>query len=76
MSKIWLEEGFCPVDQYHCLMPVSYVPVEGEKEVQTYQKESMACRHVLSGKCDKQASCEFFQKAPEKLDKSVNWYEP
>ena len=28
MKKQWLVEGFCPVDRYHCLMPVEYESVE------------------------------------------------
>ena len=28
MGKTWLVEGFCPVDHYHCLMPVEYEAVE------------------------------------------------
>ncbi len=23
-TRKWLEEGFCPVDRYNCLMPVEY----------------------------------------------------
>ena len=34
MGKTWLVEGFCPVDHYHCLMPVEYEAVEENGVVQ------------------------------------------
>ena len=27
-TRKWLEEGFCPVDRYSCLMPVEYIAEE------------------------------------------------
>ena len=52
MGKTWLVEGFCPVDHYHCLMPVEYEAVEENGVVQEYQKSKMVCRHSLSGQCE------------------------
>ena len=65
MGKTWLVEGFCPVDHYHCLMPVEYEAVEENGVVQEYKKSKMVCRH-----------CTFFKDAPEVLEKNANWYEP
>lgn len=76
MGKLWLEEGFCPVDKYYCMMPIEYSAVESNGEVRSYVKEKMACRHALDGTCNQVAGCEFYQKAPTELDKSTNWYEP
>lgn len=75
MKKQWLVEGFCPVDCYHCLMPVEYEPVERDGTVTEYRKHRMACRHALSGKCEKKEECSFYKEAPETLDKNANWYE-
>ena len=52
MGKTWLVEGFCPVDHYHCLMPVEYEAVEENGVVQEYKKSKMVCRHSLSGQCE------------------------
>ncbi|MDD7403287.1 MAG: hypothetical protein SO170_03860 [Butyribacter sp.] len=76
MGKLWLVEGFCPQDKYHCLMPVEYVPVEKNGEVFCYKKDSMACRKGKDGICEEGTACEFFKQAPEELDKNANWYEP
>lgn len=48
MGKTWLVEGFCPVDHYHCLMPVEYEAVEENGVVQEYKKSKMVCGHSLS----------------------------
>lgn len=76
MTKLWLVEGFCPVDQYHCLMPVEYTAVKEDSVIQSYAKDRMACRHALADKCDNIEECEFYKNAPDVLDKGVNWYEP
>lgn len=75
MKKQWLVEGFCPVDRYHCLMPVEYESVESDGVIREYHKVKMVCRHVLDGNCEKSDECSFFMAAPEKLEKNVNWYE-
>lgn len=74
-KKIWLEESFCPVDRYNCLMPIEYEAEEINGAVKCYQKSRMVCRHVLNGVCDKGTECEFFKKAPEVLEKNAIWYE-
>ena len=71
--KRWLVEGFCPVDEYNCLMPVEYEAVEEKGVVLEYQKKQMACRHVLEGDCPQKEECRFFKVAPERLDKGANW---
>lgn len=75
MKKTWLVEEFCPVDHYHCLMPVEYESVESGGIIMEYHKSKMACRHALSGKCDQVSECVFFKEAPDVLDKNENWYE-
>ena len=74
MKKQWLVEGFCPVDRYHCLMPVEYESVEQNGMVIEYNKKRMACRNAVAGSCDKLEECQFFKEAPETLDKNVCWY--
>lgn len=74
-TKKWLEEGFCPVDRYNCLMPVEYVAEEEDGKVRNFHKKGMACRHVLNGECDKITECGFFEKAPEILGVNAIWYE-
>ena len=76
MGKTWLVEGFCPVDHYHCLMPVEYEAVEENGVVQEYKKNKMVCRHSLSGQCEQKEDCTLFKDAPEVLEKNANWYEP
>ena len=76
MGKTWLVEGFCPVDHYHCLMPVEYEAVEENGVVQEYKKSKMVCRHCLRGQCEQKEDCTFFKDAPEVLEKNANWYEP
>lgn len=76
MTKLWLVEGYCPKDCYHCLMPVAYEPIEQNGVIQEYQKEKMACRHALKKECDKVEECTFWKKAPETMEKNTNWYEP
>lgn len=71
--KKWLVEGFCPIDEYNCLMPVEYESVEVNGVVQEYEKRRMACRHVLNGGCPHEAECKFFQLAPERMEKGANW---
>ena len=74
-KKIWLVEGFCPVDRYTCLMPVEYEADEENGNLKQYHKQRMACRHVLSGECSQSEKCEFWEKAPDVLDKNSIWYE-
>lgn len=74
-SKKWLEEGFCPVDRYNCLMPVGYIAEEENGKVKDFHKKGMVCRHVLNGECDKVTECIFFKKAPEVLGVNAIWYE-
>lgn len=76
MTKLWLVEEFCPMDNYHCLMPVAYEPVEENGVIQKYRKKEMACRHHQSGKCQQAKNCVFWENAPEELEKNSNWYEP
>lgn len=76
MPKLWLVEGFCPKDRYHCLMPVAYEPVEQNGVVQEYHKGKMACRHALKQGCDLASECSFWKEAPDTLEKNTNWYEP
>ncbi len=73
--KKWLVEGFCPVDDYSCLMPVEYESIEENGIIQEYQKKRMACRHVLGEGCPKEAECHFFANAPQRLEKGATWYE-
>lgn len=75
MKKLWLVEGFCPKDGYHCLMPVEYEAVEENGAIQEYKKVCMACRHAKTGECDTVSECSFFREAPERLEKNANWYE-
>lgn len=75
MTKLWLVEGFCPKDRYHCLMPVAYTSVEQNGVVQEYQKAQMACRHAKDHTCDAVEECTFWKEAPDTLEKNVNWYE-
>ena len=44
--KKYLIEGFCPVDKYHCLMPVEYESYEKDGAVAGYHKKRMVC-HLL-----------------------------
>lgn len=74
-NKRWLVEGFCPVDEYNCLMPVEYEAVEADGVIQEYQKKRMVCRHVLGEGCSHEADCHFFASAPQRLDKETVWYE-
>lgn len=37
--KKYLIEGFCPVDKYHCLMPVEYESEESDGIVVGYHKK-------------------------------------
>ena len=74
-TRKWLEEGFCPVDRYNCLMPVVYVAEEENGKVKDFHKKEMACRHVLNGDCDKITECVFFEKASEVLEVNAIWYE-
>lgn len=71
--KRWLVEGFCPVDEYNCLMPVEYEAIEVNGVVQEYQKKRMVCRHVLGEGCPYEAECKFFKAAPERMEKGANW---
>ncbi len=73
--KIWLVEGFCPVDGYHCLMPVEYEPLQQEGVAQEYYKSRMGCRHALQGMCQQEEECHFFRAAPPVLDKNAPWHE-
>ena len=41
--KKYLIEGFCPVDKYHCLMPVEYESEESDGIVVGYHKKRMVC---------------------------------
>ena len=45
--KKYLIEGFCPVDKYHCLMPVEYESYEEDGAVAGYHKKRMVCRQLL-----------------------------
>lgn len=74
MVKQWLIEGFCPNDRYHCLMPVDYESIEKNGVVLSYRKLKMGCRKA--GSCQYEPECPFYQKAPDSLEKNVNWYEP
>lgn len=76
MTKQWLVEDFCPLECYHCLMPVEYESVERGGVIVSYQKSKMACRNARSNSCEHIAECSFFEKAPEQLEKNANWYEP
>jgi hypothetical protein len=76
MRKLWLIEGFCPKDCYHCLMPVAYEPVEQNGMVREYRKEKMACHHAQKKECEQEGECTFFQEAPQVLPKNAQWYEP
>lgn len=73
--KKWLVEGFCPIDDYSCLMPVEYESIEANGIIQEYQKKRMVCRHALAGKCPQEEQCHFFAAAPERLEKGAAWYE-
>ena len=73
--KKFLIEGFCPVDKYHCLMPVEYESDEEDGVITGYHKKRMVCRHALAGACEKMEECKFFADAPDKLDKDEKWYE-
>ena len=76
MTKQWLVEGFCPLERYHCLMPVEYESVEQDGVIKEYRKLTMACRNARNGVCKQVAECTFFQAAPDCLEKNTNWYEP
>lgn len=76
MTRLWLEEGFCPRDNYQCLMPVAYEPVESGGVVREYRKAKIACRHAEGEGCSQMEECPFYAAAPETLDKNANWYEP
>lgn len=73
-EKQWLVEGFCPTDEYRCLMPVAYEPMEEHGIVTSYRKKRMACRHVEKEGCAEEANCPFFRTAPEQLEKNTEWY--
>lgn len=73
--KKWLVEGFCPMDDYNCLMPVEYESIEENGIIQEYQKKRMLCRHVLGAGCPHESECHFFAAAPERLEKGATWYE-
>ncbi len=73
--KKWLVEGFCPVDDYRCLMPVEYEAVEENGIIQEYRKNRMVCRHALEGQCPQVQQCHFFATAPDRLEKGATWYE-
>lgn len=75
MNKLWLEEGFCPKDNYQCLMPVEYEPVEAGGVVREYRKVQAACRHIQGEGCEHKESCPFFKAAPEVLEKNAHWFE-
>ena len=74
-TRKWLEEGFCPVDRYSCLMPVEYIAEEENGKAKDFHKKGMACRHVLNGDCDKITECGFFEKTPDVLGVNAIWYE-
>ncbi len=74
-TKIWLVEGFCPVDDYHCLMPVEYKGVDNGGVITEYQKNRMVCRHALAGKCEHVDTCSFFKAAPDQMDKDATWHQ-
>lgn len=76
MTKQWLIEEFCPLDRYHCLMPVEYESVEQDGVIIEYRKSRMACRNARTGSCEQVAECPFFRIAPERMEKNANWYEP
>ena len=65
--KKYLIEGFCPVDKYHCLMPVEYESYEKDGAVAGYHKKRMVCRHALAGSCENEGECKFFEDAIVKL---------
>lgn len=73
--KKYLIEGFCPVDKYHCLMPVEYESDEDDGVIVEYHKKRMVCRHALAGTCAEEDKCKFFEDAPGTLDKDEKWYE-
>lgn len=74
-TRIWLVESYCPVDMYHCLMPVEYLAEDTGGVIHTYHKNRMVCRHALAGSCDQEAQCPYFKAAPETLDAGAKWYE-
>jgi len=74
-TRKWIEEGFCPVDRYNCLMPVEYEAEDSNGKVKDFHKKRMVCRHVLNGSCDKETECVFFQNAPDVLGANVIWYD-
>ncbi|MCI8748587.1 MAG: hypothetical protein HFH67_12100 [Lachnospiraceae bacterium] len=74
-TRKWLEEGFCPVDRYNCLMPVEYEAEEKNGKVKDFHKKRMACRHILNGNCDKETECVFFQNSPDVLAANAIWYD-
>lgn len=76
MTKQWLVEGFCPLEHYHCLMPVEYEAAERDGVVVSYRKKRMACTNANADSCEYIAECSFFLKAPETLEKNANWYQP
>lgn len=76
MTKQWLIEEFCPLERYHCLMPVEYESIEQDGVILEYRKTGMACRNARNGSCKQIAECPFFRIAPEHMEKNVNWYEP
>lgn len=75
MKKLWLEEGYCPKDNYQCLMPVEYESIEEGGVIRSYRKLQIACRHVRGEGCEYKEKCPFYETAPEQLEKNVNWYE-
>ena len=73
--KTWLAEGYCPIDHYHCLMPVEYGGEKAGDFIQSYEKQQMKCRHVLDGTCKEPQECSLWKESPQTLDKDTIWYE-
>ena len=67
--KKYLIEGFCPVDKYHCLMPVEYESYEEDGAVAGYHKKRMVCRHALAGSCENEGECKFLRTHQRHLAK-------
>lgn len=73
--KKWLIEGFCEKIGYQCLMPVEYRPIEEDGTILYYEKQRMVCKDALRGECEQEQECLFYSVAPERMEKSSNWYE-
>ena len=61
--KKYLIEGFCPVDKYHCLMPVEYESYEEDGAVAGYHKKSVSFlrthqRHLAKMRSGMSSNCE------------------